>query len=221
MKTKKKMTHRIALNFSLILLLFAIVVLTTFFILLNQQSAKIYQNQMVEHGQIIADNLTSDFEENDSNNENDNSLHRQIMSNGMQMHGGMRSYYSTLQLIQQMTGGNVWLVTIDGAPLFESLNSNHMGHGKGRMKQQSEYTQPLTETSRLLLTKVKQENKVVTQNSKTLAQVGLPVYKNKQLIGAVLMEASTTDRLQQQFSDFSILFISLLIALVLTIFMAF
>lgn len=221
MKTKKKMTHRITLYFSFILFLFAIVVLTTFFILLNQQSAKIYQNQMIEHGQIIADNLTNDFEENDYNNENNNSSQHQSVANGRQMHGGMRSYYSTIQLIQQMTGGKIWLVTTDGSPLFEPPSSNHMGHGKGRMLQQSEYTQPLTDTSNDLLNKVTQENTIITQNNKMLAQVGLPIYKNKQLIGAVLMEAATKDRLQQQFSDFSILFISLLIALILTVFMAF
>ncbi|MGO2082753.1 ATP-binding protein [Vagococcus sp.] len=216
---RKSITHRLVRNFSFILILFSIVVFSVFVILFNQQSMKIYQEQMIEHGEVLANNLTKDIDEANALqtqiNQQQQSGHgygRRGMG-GMHMGSTMRGYDSTIQLIQQMTGGTLWVVKKDGTPFLQ----NNGGH---RMQIQQKVPK-MTETSKKLLNQVIATGENAIEKEQTKILVGIPLLNQEKVSGAVLLESTIKQRLGHQFSDFSTLFISLIVALLLTMIMAY
>lgn len=197
----KKLVYRLIKTYSLLLVSFALVSFGLFFFLLYQQSNKIQVEQMTAQGDRIATNIIAERDHQDDSSMS--GMHRRMNLS--------QSYQSYIDLMKETTVDDMWLVDASGNSL---LNGNSMHHNTSQKA-------PMPRTMTLFLEEVLDEGRPLLGKQGSLQQYGIPlVDKDGAIYGAVLMVSSVRNKMQQQRSDYVVLFISFLVTLVLTILLA-
>lgn len=197
---RKKLVYRLMMTYSLLLLFFATISFGLFFVLLNNQEKNIHIKQVENQARIVAEGLEQDHQDNKRDN-----------PHGM-MHVG-RSYDAYIQLMEDITVDHMWIVNDSGQNLVKSRMMMH----------DNSDNVTLTDSAKAVFYEVLEEGIPIKKLTKSPNRLiyGVPLKdESAQLFGVVLMESSLSRLLVKQSSDYTILFISLVITLILTIVIA-
>lgn len=209
MIAKRKIVTRLIRNYTLILVLFAGVMLTIFFTLLNKQENDIHLNQLQEQGDTIAKNIETSQRESEEVVDESTSRHKRMMHR-MNRQSSNQSY---LELISRLSKDDIFIVDEFGEPLY----SSHMNQ---------EEPKTLDEVGRFILEKVQRINEPVffekgTLENKNRIGYGVPLKTEAgKIYGSVIVLSTKKGTITQSLSDYRLLILSLLIALLITIFIS-
>lgn len=199
---KQKIVTRLILTYTLILIIFAGVLLSLFFVLFKNQALGIHKEQMKDQGDMIAETLMLEGVSQQKEETTRGSGHGRMMGNGN--HGSRDNHY--LQLISRLSSDDIYVVKPSG----EAFISSHKNQEKQLPKEGEVILQEvLAKKDSLFL------ERGLRGDTYHLAY-GVPLYdEEKSIIGSVIVlsKKSTLSFVKET----SFLIWSTLVALLITI----
>ncbi|ALS37382.1 signal transduction histidine kinase [Enterococcus rotai] len=201
---KNKLTRKLVLYFSLTLLLFSLVIGVAFSTLFSKQTITIHTEEMTRRATVIAETLSDYFDEQETTNESNSSMHG-MMGSGSSMKMGM-GYSSFLNFMDQLALDDIWIVD-------ENSDTITVGHGM----HDKEYSE-LPDNAQDVIKRV-YAGKTTTSDAfshfigKPTVTVGAPVTNSKgTVLAVVLLHSAVSSVHKEENQGYLLLFISILIA---------
>ncbi|OTN87955.1 hypothetical protein A5819_000405 [Enterococcus sp. 7E2_DIV0204] len=201
---KNKLTRKLILYFSLTLLLFSLVIGVAFSTLFSKQTITIHTEEMTRRATVIAETLSDYFDEQETTNESNSSMHG-MMGSGSSMKMGM-GYSSFLHFMDQLALDDIWIVD-------ENADTITVGHGMHN-KEYSELPENAQDViKRVYAGKTTNSDAFSHFIGKPTVTVGAPVTNNDgTVLAVVLLHSAVSSVHKEENQGYLLLFISILIA---------